>query len=462
MTAEEAAPVRAPLPVDRRTWRLCWVVVLGAAASGLDASIVNVGLAPLGRALDAPLPLVQWVASAYLLALAVSLPLAGWLGRRYGGGRVWLAALAAFTLASLACALAPDVELLIAARVVQGLAGGVLIPAGQTILGQAVGPERLGRVMGVLGIAVSAAPALGGLAGGLVLHALPWPWLFLVNLPVGAAGLLLGLRLVPRGTPSRAGPPHGPGLALVTLGLPALVLALTRWGETGGLPADAVAAGVVGTVALAAFVQVSRRAAHPLLNLALFRNTTFRAGALTAFFSGALIFGSGVAHALYFQLGRGQDPLHAGLSLLGVAGATAVAAPLTGRWVDRAGPPRVALTGGLLAMASTAPMAFLPLDVPLLALQPLLVAYGVAVGLAGMPAGVAAYKAVTAEELPDAITLVNILQRVGGSLGGAVCAVLIAARGAGTADGFQAAFTALLVCGAGASAGAVLMRRAAG
>lgn len=142
-----ATAARSGDRIDGRTWRLCSVIAAGAFASGLDATIVNVGLAAIGDALGAPLSLTQWVASAYLLALAVSLPLAGRLGTRWGA-----AALAhrarGFTAASVLCAAAPTVETLIAARVVQGLAGGLLIPTGQTILGLAVGPERLGRVMG--------------------------------------------------------------------------------------------------------------------------------------------------------------------------------------------------------------------------------------------------------------------------------------------------------------------------
>ncbi|MFT4128046.1 MAG: MFS transporter, partial [Gordonia sp. (in: high G+C Gram-positive bacteria)] len=108
----------------------------------------------IGTDLHSPLNLTQWTASGYLLALAVSLPAAGWMARRFGSGRLWLTSLTAFTIASAACALAPTIQFLIAARVIQGLAGGLLIPTGQTILGQTVGPQRLGRVMGALGIAV--------------------------------------------------------------------------------------------------------------------------------------------------------------------------------------------------------------------------------------------------------------------------------------------------------------------
>ena len=141
----------APAPVPRAVWVLGGVIVFGAFTSQLDTSVVNVGVDTIGRELGAPLEQVQWVANAYLLALAVALPLTGWLGRRVGVGRLWLASLAAFTVVSGLCALAPALGWLIALRVLQGLSAGMLVPAGQTILGQAAGPGRLGRVMGCSG-----------------------------------------------------------------------------------------------------------------------------------------------------------------------------------------------------------------------------------------------------------------------------------------------------------------------
>ncbi|MCG3756608.1 MULTISPECIES: DHA2 family efflux MFS transporter permease subunit [unclassified Amycolatopsis] len=442
-------------PIDRATWRICWIIVFGAFASGLDASVVTIGLDSISSDLGADLSVTQWIASGYLLALALSLPLTGWLARRFGAGRVWLVALAAFTVTSGLCAAAPDVVLLIAFRFLQGLAGGVLIPAGQTVLGQQVGAARLGRVMATLGIAVSVAPALGPLAGGLILHGLSWPWLFLINLPIGAVGLVLGLRYVPRGSRENPGGIDFVGLALIAAGLPLVLYTITTWGDTGQLEWPIL---VPGLVLLVWFVR--RRHPRPLLDFSLYRNRLYRAASLAAAFNGALIFGSGIVVTLYFQLGRHLDFVDTGLSLLGFAGATAAIAPVTGRAVDRYGAAPVALVGAVLAVVCTVPFAFLPVDAPGVLVQILLAGYGASVALVSMPMGIAAYKTVEPSRLPDAAAQVTILLRVGGSLGGAVFAVLIAGRLPDVDAAFRLGFAAISVGAVGALGTAWMVRRA--
>lgn len=160
-------------PIPATAWLLAATIALGAFMSQLDTSAVNVALRRIGTDLGAPLGIVQWTSTGYLLAVAVSLPASSWLARRLGSGRIWLGSVAAFTLASALCAVAPTVGWLIALRAAQGLSAGQLIPAGQTLIGRAVGPQRLGRVMATVGIAVSLAPALGPTVGGLLVAAGP-------------------------------------------------------------------------------------------------------------------------------------------------------------------------------------------------------------------------------------------------------------------------------------------------
>lgn len=439
---------------------MCWVIATGAFVSGLDAAVVNLALENMSRDMSAPLALTQWTVSGYLLALAVALPAAGWLARRYGSGRVWMVSLAAFTVASGLCAAAPTMPLLITARVMQGLAGGVLIPAGQTVLGEAVGSERLGRVMGALGLAVSTAPAVGPVVGGVLLHHASWPWLFLMNLPIGLVAFALAVKLVPGTTTgTNRSPMHWTGLASISLALPLMVLAASRWSETTQFTLPIAALGAAGVIALLGFITVSLRARYPILDLRLYANVAFRASAVAALATGSLIFGSGIVFALYFQIARGQDALQTGISLAGVATATAITSPLAGRLVDREGPGLVSLIGGVLATVTLAPLTVLDASAPMWLVQGLLALFGCAIALSAMPVTVAAYQAVATEHLADAITQINIIQRFGGAISGAVCAVLIASGD--SMHGIHGAILVLVVTGVSTIGGALLIRRAA-
>ncbi|MBT2513649.1 DHA2 family efflux MFS transporter permease subunit [Arthrobacter sp. ISL-30] len=453
-TQEDSATDLIPWPA----WRLALVIVFGAFMSGLDASVVAVGLDTLSREFDTDLSVVQWVGNGYLLALAVSLPACAWAGRRFGVGRLWLLALAGFTISSGLCAIAGSVEWLIAARVVQGLCAGLLIPAGQTILGQAVGPHRLGRVMASLGVAVTLAPALGPALGGILLHVASWPWLFLINLPLGAAGLALGGRYVPRdkaGTTERL---DLTGLLLVSIGLPLVVLSLTLWAEHRTATAAIIGMLSLGIALLGTFALHGRRVAHPVLDLRLFDNRTYAAAATTTAFAGAVMFGAGVLFPLYYQLGRGQDPLATGLLLISLSAGTAVALPFSGKLADRYGGGIVAAGGAAATLVTTAPFVWLPLETPEILVQSFLVLRGMALALVVVPATVSAYRAVASEQLPDATTQVNILQRIGGALGGAVFTVVAATHLPTDAEAaFSAAFACLTAACAAALLGAVSM-----
>ncbi len=349
--------------------------------------------------------------------MAVSLPLCGWLTRRVGAGRLWLYALAAFTVASGLCATAPDLAWLIGLRILQGLAAGLLIPAGQTVLGQAVGKDRLGRVMSTLGIVVTLAPALGPVIGGILLHSLTWPWLFLINLPVGAIGLYLGLRTIPRGTRTVTAPVDWPGFAWIGAGLPLLLYGLT-------IPAPIPL--TLGAIALVAFALRTRRRDNPLLDLALYRNRIYLLATAAAGMSGALMFGSALIFPLYLENLHHDPALTAGIRLLALGLGTGAVVPIAGRLTDRYGGGIIATIGATCALAATIPFAFLtPAANPIL-LEALLALFGIAIGLTAVPPGIAAFKAIRTDQLPDATTQISIVQRVGGATGGALFTVVLA------------------------------------
>src|SRR3569833_2463276 len=290
------------------------VVVLGSIMTILDVTIVNVGLATLGREFRTSITTLQWVSTAYLLAFASVMPLTGWASGRFGARRLWLAALCGFTLGSLLAGLSWSIGVLIAFRVVQGLAGGMIMPLGQTILAQAAGPQRMGRVMSIVGVPMLLAPIFGPVIGGALIGAASWRWMFFINLPVGAVALLLAVRLlpvVPRRPPERL---DTRGLVLLCGGTVSFVYGLAETGRRGThtntLPSGML---VAGLALIALFVWHALHTAHPLIDLRLFAGRGFATAAATNLVLGVALFGVALLLPLYFQIVRGARPLQTGL-----------------------------------------------------------------------------------------------------------------------------------------------------
>lgn len=243
-------------------------------------------------------------------------------------------------------------------------------------------------------------------------------------------------------------------------GLPSVIFAVTHWGNTGRIGLLVTAAAGSGVAALVALVVHSRRVRDPLLDLSLYRNRLYRAATLASLSNGALVFGTAIVVTLYFELGRGTNTIDAGMSLIGYAGAGSLAAPLVGRVIDRWGAAGITIIGGVLAVVTAVPLAMLPLDAPIPLVQTLLAVLGAAVTMVAMPAGIAAFATVSPDQLPDATTQVNIVQRGGGSFGGAVFSVLIAARLPDTTAAFHAGLLGVSLAAIGALFGALLIRQA--
>jgi EmrB/QacA subfamily drug resistance transporter len=452
--------VRVSAPeISRAAWAAASVMALGGFLGNMDGSIVAVGLQSMRLSLHTGLAEIQWVATAYLLGLSAALPLTPWLVRVLGAGRLWLYTLAAFVLMSALCALAPSAPLLIAVRAAQGMTAGVMVATGQTVIGLAVGPERLGRMMATLGLVVGLAPVVGPSVGGFLLARASWPALFWVNVPLGLLALVLGLRLVPRGDRSAPPPMDWTGLLLVSAGLPAVVWSLTAIGSGGAALPYAACCGA-GLASLLVFVRRSLRRRDPVLRIRLIAHPMMAPGLLSVLLGGASMLGAILLLPLWFQLRLGAGTVSTGLLLVPLGLGTTVIMPLGGRLTDRYGGGAVSLAGALVVLATTAPFPWLGPSTPMPLVQALLAVRGAGQGLTMMPTMTAAYAAVSASDLGDATALANIAMRVGGAVGGALC-VLVLSYGlsAGTATGFAWAFGVLCVVCALATASSAWLRR---
>ncbi|WP_164101861.1 DHA2 family efflux MFS transporter permease subunit [Candidatus Laterigemmans baculatus] len=456
MTNTEDDRQATPPGIPVRTWKIAAVTGTGAFLAMLDSTLANLALESIRDSLSSTLPVVQWVATGYLLALAVSLPATGWLGNRFGYGRLWAISLFAFIAASALCGLAPGPLALIGGRVLQGLAAGIMVPAGQAVIGSVAGPTQLGRLFGLLGLVISLGPAVGPAVGGLLLEVVSWRWLFWINVPIGLAALAVARGLVPGGSSDSSRPLDRCGLVLLGIGLPLLLFGAAEVGSAGATLLPATAA-LVGAAMIFVFALTRVRVAAPLINLGLLRRPTFAAATVTTGFTGANMYGGLLLLPLYLQLARGRGTTETGLMLLVMGLGSAVALPVGGIWTDRSGAGLVTITGAGLLVATTVPFLFNATP-SLMVLSLLLGVRGVGIALAQMPAMTAAYGAVSSEQMGDAATLVNLVQRIGGAIG-TIGLVIVLARAGGESGAYWWAFAMLLIISSLTMVSAAMLKR---
>ncbi|MGO9899277.1 MAG: DHA2 family efflux MFS transporter permease subunit [Solirubrobacteraceae bacterium] len=445
--------------IERHVWMISFVVIIGSMMSILDTTIVNVALATLAREFHSTISNIQWVVTGYMLALAAVIPITGWAARRVGAKRIYLVSLVLFTLGSALCGLAQSSTELILFRVLQGLGGGMLMPIGQLMMAEAAGPKRMGRVMSLVAIPMMLAPILGPTIGGVIIENLSWRWIFEVNVPVGVIAVIAALRILPASERQPAQPLDVVGLGLMALGLPLVTYGLAEIGTLGTFSSSKVIVpAAVGIVCVLLFILHALRVRNPLLDLRLHRKPTFSAAAFTMFCLGAALFGAMILMPLYWQDIRHYSVIDTGL-LTGPQGVgMALAMPFAGKWAERHGGGPVALMGVILTTLASIPFALITANTPVLNLVAAMLVRGAGIGLAFMPAMTAAFAALERDELSHATPQLNVLQRVGGSIGVAVLAVVLQRGlvGAHTLNAQASAFGTAFWWGAGLTALAII------
>jgi EmrB/QacA subfamily drug resistance transporter len=414
--------------IEPHVKRIAVVIVLGSIMSILDTTIVNVALRSLSRDLHTPLNNIQWVVSAYLLALAAVIPLSGWAVRRYGAFRVYLLSLVLFTVGSGLCALASSVQELIAFRALQGVGGGMLVPTGMTLLVQAAGPVNLPRVMAAIGVPTVLAPVIGPTLGGFLLQTVGWHAIFVINLPIGAVTAVAAVRLLPRNRPEEGSRPRldWPGLLLAASGTVGITYGLSESATAGSFTAGSVFIPVLAGVGLIAlFVLRARRIDHPLLDLRLYRLRAYSSATVVMFFLGGAMFGSLILLPLYFQVARGQDAIHAGLLLIPQGIGAGIGMNRSAMATRRFGAGLTSLCGAFILLGATLPYLFVGATTSFTLIEGAMTVRGIGVGLAMMPAMTAAFSVLGHDQINEASPQLNVIQRIGGTLGTAVVAVVL-------------------------------------
>jgi len=416
-----------PLRFDDK-WLVAAVYVLALFMTLLDLTITNVALPALAEIYRASTTAVAWVAAGYLLSVAVSIPISGWLGDRIGTKRTFLLALALFTLGSLLCGLAWSLDSLIAFRVLQGIGGGLLTPVGAAMLFRAFPLGERARVASLITVPAVLAPALGPVLGGYLTEYQSWRWIFLVNVPLGLAGLAFARRYLAEYRIAGTARLDLPGFALASVGLAGSVYALGEIGERGVTDGLVLGVGGLGVAALALFVLVELRSPAPLIDVRLFADRLFAAGHLVLFFAQAGFFGVVFLLPLFLQAERGLSPFASGLATFPTAIGIMVAAPLAGRLYRQVGPRRLVMAGSTLAATVALTLKLADLETSLWLIRALMLPMGFAFGLVFVPLQAASFAGIDEQATGRATAASNAVRQVATSFGIALIATVLAAR----------------------------------
>lgn len=406
-------------------WVAMMVVLFGSFMVVLDTTVVNLGLPSLQRDFDTVVG-IEWVVTAYLAAVGVTQMASGWAADRFGRKSMFIFALGLFILASLLCAISPTLETLVAARVLQGVGGGLMMPVGMAMIYELFAPNERGKALGYFGIAVMAAPAIGPVLGGSLVESVGWRALFLMNLPVGLVGLPVAIWLL-RDTGFRESRPFDfVGLLLSGTGVATLLVGFERGASAGWSDPSVFSLILLGAVLLGVFVWHALRSSNPLVDLRIFASPVFAIGMVTI----CLVAVAQYTRLVYvpLELGtlRGISEFQIGLTMLPSALGVAITMPIGGRLADRIG-ARVPVTLGLIILGiGFFGLAQLTVTTPLPAVGAVLFVGGLGAGLGMMAPNIVALNSIEGPKISHASALSQVSRQMAAAVGVAVVASIFA------------------------------------
>lgn len=417
--------------IDRGLLVVATVVVLGAIMSILDTTVVNVAVNTLAAQFHTTLPTIQWVATGYTLALATVIPLTGWIADRFGTKRLYMVSIGLFVFGSSLSGLAWSTGTIILFRILQGLGGGMIMPAGMTILTRAAGPNRLGRVMSIVGVPMLLGPVIGPILGGWLVTDVSWRWIFFINLPVGALSLLMTELFV--ADPPYIKKPKGGidyfGLGLLAVGIGTLQIVLDKgqredWFQTSWI----VELAVLSVVSLALLIWWELKARNAVVDLRVLLFKNFASGVTLIFVVGAALYGSLILVPLFQQELLGYTALLAGLAQSPQGVAALVCMPLVGLLVSTADTRGLLLFGLSMLSLALYMMAKWTLDSSFWDMVWPRVVFGVGMSFLFVPITTVCVAFVPSPRMGNATGIFNLMRNIGGSIGVSLMTTLLAQR----------------------------------
>src|SRR5271157_6100689 len=404
------------------------VALIGAFMSILDSSIVNVAIPTIMNVFNVGTSDVQWVSTIYMLALGVVVPFSGWLGDRLGFKRLYILAMGAFVVGSMFCSLSWDLNSLVVARVIQAVGGGMIMPTTMAMIFRMVPKSQVGSAMGILGIALMVAPAIGPTLGGYLVEYVDWRWIFTINLPVGVIGILLSLFVLPEFQSKHPGRLDVAGGVTSAGGLFCLLLAFTKGADWGWESEQTILLFVVSFFAFVLFIYLELTSENPLLDLRVFKYRSFMMANLMVIVTNIVMFSGLFFLPLFLQSFRGLGAMETGLLMMPGALVSGLMMPVVGRLFDRIGPRPLALLGIFSLIFISWVFHYLNLATATGTIILWTMLRGLTLPLANMPAQTAAMVDIPTPLIGRASALTNIIQRVSSSFGIAVLTAVLTNR----------------------------------
>lgn len=425
MTEAAASPPR--LGIDYR-WLSLGVTTIGSLMSILNMTMVNIGLPKILTTFGVDVQEGQWVLTSYMIALAVVVPVSGFLAEKIGMKRLYMITMALFVVGSVLCGFAWDLPSLILFRVLQGLGGGMLQPLGMAIVFTLVTPRERPQFMALLGLPMLVAPLLGPTVGGYLVEYVSWRTIFTVNVPVGIVGLVMAALLL-RETPARRGAALDvPGFVLSSLAFPTLLLGFSYGAQDGWGAWHTQLFLAVGAVTFLGWIFVELAQDDPMLDLRLFANPIYTLATVMNFVIQLSIFGTMLLLPLLLQTAQGLGALQAGLILVPQGIASFVSMNVSGRLYNLVGPRPLVFFGVSVLAITTWEFSQLSLDTPSTFITLLATVRGFSMGFCMMPIMTASYNTVPQDKIGRATALSNSLMRVFGSFSTSFIATVLNAR----------------------------------
>lgn len=443
------------------------VFAVGSVLNSVDSTIVNTALPTIADDFGASAAQVSAVTTAYLVALAIMIPAAGWLGDRFGYRRTFLGALALFLISSAMCGVATSLDQLIGARVLQGMSGGILTPIGMALLYRVYPPPERIRIARLLALPIALGPASGPVLGGLFVDHLSWRWAFLINIPIGLGTLVYGLMALDAHRDDRPTRLDGWGFLLMALGMGLFMAALTHGASSGWTdPAVGVSA-FAGLGALALFTARSLRIRRPILNLRLLSDRVLRTTTgFTAFSSAGLISMLFLVPAVH-QAAHGRSATHTGLMMLPQGVGLVLGAQVIPHLYHRLGPRRMVIGGACAVTATTVVLMLQSAAASVVTVGATMFVLGVSTAFVFLPVSTLAFVNVKGADTGHAASIFHSVRQVGGALGVAAVATAISvvdttSRSAVSGDprAYRAGFAIAVVFGIGSVLVALRVRDA--